>query len=431
MTHPDSHHSDLKSRRDASMGQAYRLFYDQPLELVRGEGCWLFDSQGHAFLDAYNNVPIVGHCHPKVVAAVSKQLGVLNTHTRYLSEMVIRCSETLLGLFPRSLDRITFACSGTEAVELALRVARAHTQARGVIVTRFAYHGNSTEIAQISPEEHPPEGIGEYIEMVPAPDTFRSAKDTAKAPLDYHLDALRNAIDRLAARNIRPAALVMDTIFSSEGLIEPPTGYLCAATEIIHSAGGLLIADEVQAGFGRLGSSFWGFERHGVEPDMVTIGKPMGNGYPVSAMITRSDILGSFAEKASYFNTFGGSHAACAAVMAVLEVIAGESLQDNARTTGAQLRTGLLELAESTHAIGEVRGSGLYLGVDLVTDRALKTPDAALARKLVNGMRDRGVLIGRTGQGANVLKLRPPLVFSKSDAAHLLDALSDCLEQSA
>lgn len=417
----------LLARRKASMSSAYRLFYDKPLELVRGQGVWLYDAGGRAYLDAYNNVPIVGHCHPHVVEAVSRQLGTLNTHTRYLNEGVVDCAERMLARFPAGLDRITFACSGTEAVELALRVARVHTDAQGVIVTSFAYHGNSASVAQISPEEPTPEGPAPQVETIPAPDAYRSPGPEGEALRDYHLAQLEAAIARLRQRGLRPAALVLDTVFSSEGIVRTPPGYLAGAAALIRAAGGLLIADEVQAGFGRLGQSFWGFQALGAEPDLVTIGKPMGNGYPVSAMITRAEVLASFSARGSYFNTFGGSHAACAAARAVLEVIDQERLQDNANETGAWLRRGLQRLAEQHALIGEIRGSGLYQGIELVEDRVSKVPAAAAARRIANGLRDRGVLIGVTGSLGNVLKLRPPLVFSRQNADTLLERLSDCL----
>lgn len=419
--------SELLSRRLAAMGTAYRLFYEQPLELARGEGVWLYDASGAAYLDAYNNVPVVGHCHPRVVEAVSRQLGTLNTHTRYLEESVVACAERLLGRLAAPLNRIMFTCSGTEAVELALRVARAHTGGTGLIVTAHAYHGNSSQVARISPEEPAPEPPGPQVATIPAPDSYRMPKDAGADAGQYHLQCLADAIGELQRRGIQPAALIVDTIFSSEGIIRPPNGYLERAAAMIRAAGGLFIADEVQAGFGRLGEAFWGHEWQGVVPDIVTMGKPMGNGYPVAAMATQAEILESFARRAAYFNTFGGSQAACAATMAVLDTIEEQDLQHNARKVGAHLAAGLDALAGSNPLIGQVRGAGLYLGIDLVEDRDSRTPATRAARAVHNGLRERGVLIGVTGPHANVLKLRPPLVFTRDNADCLLERLEDCL----
>jgi 4-aminobutyrate aminotransferase-like enzyme len=409
------------------MGDAYSLFYDDPLTLVKGEGAWLFDGQGRAYLDAYNNVPVVGHCHPHVVDSVSRQLGTLNTHTRYLHEGVVACAERLLELFPARLDRIMFACTGTEAVELALRIARAKAGGDGIIVTGNAYHGNSWAVAQISPEEMLPEQRGEHVLTVPAPDMYRGFKGDDRAAVEHFCGHLSGAIDELERRNIRPAAFILDTVSSSEGMIRMPDGYLVRAAGIIRDAGGLFIADEVQAGFGRTGSHFWGYEHHGLVPDIVTLGKPMGNGYPVSAMITRTGVLESFSSRAGYFNTFGGSQAACAAVMAVLDVIEGEQLQANALEVGTYLKKALEKLAGEFEIIGDVRGSGLYIGIDLVRDKETREPAGDAARRIVNDLRKRGVLIGLTGPHENVLKIRPPLVFSKENADFLLDRLTESL----
>jgi 4-aminobutyrate aminotransferase-like enzyme len=417
----------LLERRLGAMGDAYRLFYDEPLTLARGEGVWLYDPDGRAYLDVYNNVPIVGHCHPHVAGAVARQLETLNTHTRYLHEGVVAYAERLLGYFPGELDRVMFACSGTEAVELALRMARAHTGGSGIVVTAHAYHGNSWAVSQISPEEAIAEPRGQHVVTVPAADTYRGFQGDDKAATEHFCAHLAGAIGELEKRAIRPAAFILDTVCSSEGVIRMPAGYLAGAARIIREAGGVFIADEVQAGFGRTGGHFWGFEQHGVVPDIVTLGKPMGSGYPVSAVVTRRDILGSFSRTAKYFNTFGGSSAACAAANAVLDVIEAERLQENAREAGAYLLTGLRRLAAGNALIGDIRGSGLYIGVDLVRERDTREPAATEARRAVNALRDRGVLVGLTGPHRNVLKFRPPLVFSAQHADLLIDALEAVL----
>jgi 4-aminobutyrate aminotransferase-like enzyme len=405
------------------MGGTYRLFYDRPLTVTGGEGVWLFDDDGRRYLDVYNNVPIVGHCRPEVVEAVCRQLATLNTHTRYLSEPVIACAERLLGLFPDPLDRVVFACSGTEAVELALRVARAHTGGEGVVVTANAYHGNSRAVSQISPEEPLPGKRGAHVVTVPAPDTYRGFRGPDEQAAAHFGAQLEAALAELRRRGIRPAAFILDTVCSSEGIVRMPAGYLEAAAGLIRAAGGLFIADEVQAGFGRTGDHFWGFGAHRVVPDMVTLGKPMGNGYPVSAMIARHEVLESFSGQASYFNTFGGSQAACAAAGAVLDVIEGEQLQRNAREVGRYLKQSLQALAADHALIGDVRGAGLYVGLDLVTDPATREPAPEPARRIMNALREDGVLVGLTGPAANVLKLRPPLVFAREHADLLLEKL--------
>lgn len=417
----------LIERRRSAMGSSYGLFYDPPFHPVRGDGAWLYDANGHAFLDAYNNVPAVGHGHPHVVAAVARQLATLNTHTRYLNEGVVACAERLLGLFPDPLDRIMFTCSGTEAVELALRLARYHTGGEGLIVTEHAYHGNSRAVAEISPGERAPEPRAAHVRLIPAPDCYRTPPNRDTGLCEYHLEHLDRAIGGLVERGVRPAALIVDTVLASAGILRAPEGYLRAAAERIRAAGGLLIADEIQAGHGRLGTHFWGFARHGAEPDIVTLGKPMGNGYPVAAAICRSAVNDSFARHASYFNTFGGTPAACAAATAVLEVIEKEGLQRRALDTGRLLREGLTDLARRFEGIGEVRGSGLFIGVDMVSDRRSRSPDTHTARAIVNGMRERGVLIGVAGPHANVLKIRPPLVFSTEHADLLLERLRSTL----
>ncbi len=416
---------DLLQRRTAAMGEAYRLFYDRPLTLVKGDGVWLWDSDGKRYLDVYNNVPIVGHCHPHVVAAISRQLGKLNTHTRYLHEGVVAYAERLLECFPDALSRVMFACSGTEAVELALRVARTHSGGEGIVVTENAYHGNSWAVAQISPEEPLAGKRGPHVVTVPAPDSYRGHPGPDGAATDRFIGHMESALAELRERGIRPAAFILDTVCSSEGMIRMPEGYLARAAELIREAGGVFIADEVQAGFGRTGDHFWGFEAHGVIPDLVTLGKPMGNGYPVSAMVARREVLESFSGQAGYFNTFGGSQAACAAAGAVLDVIERDRLQANAREVGAHIRDGLRKIAAQCPSIGDIRGSGLYIGIDLVKNRDTREPDPDTAHRIMNALREDGVLVGRTGPGENVLKLRPPLIFSQENADLLLDGLTN------
>ncbi len=417
------HLKKLIERRQRLMGKAYRLFYEQPVHVVAGEGVWLHDSDGNKYLDVYNNVPHVGHCHPQVVEAISKQAQTLNTHTRYLHDLVLEYAGRLTAKFPDKLDIAMFACSGTEANELALRLARARTGASGMIVTEHAYHGTSWAIAQITTCYESGEKRGDNIVTVPTPDSFRGLYANDDLAADKYADHLRMAIETLAQRGHQPAAFIVDTIFSNEGLPTVPPGYLQKAVAIVRKAGGLFVADEVQPGFGRLGTHFWGFDSHGVVPDIATMGKPMGNGYPVSAVVTSEDVIDSFQQDSHYFNTFGGTPVACAAALAVLDIVEQQELQAKALETGNYLKEGLKQLAADHRLIGDIRGTGLFLGIDLVRNFENHEPAVSETKKAVNLLRHNGVLIGSTGQYDNVLKIRPPMVFSKNNADLLLQKL--------
>jgi 4-aminobutyrate aminotransferase-like enzyme len=413
--------TDLRNRREAVLGNAYRLFYDRPLELCRGEGVYLYDLAGEAYLDAYNNVPAVGHCHPHVVEAIARQAATLNTHTRYLTEGVIDYAERLVATFEAPLDRAMFTCTGSEANDLALRVARHCTGGMGVIVTACAYHGVTAAVAEASPSLGPNVPAGPNIATVPAPDP--ALGDDAGPVFAAHVAA---AIEDLRGNGIGLAAFLADSLLSSDGVIADPAGFLRPVQELVHEAGGLYIADEVQSGFGRTGSHLWGYQRHGLSPDVVTLGKPMGNGLPVAGLVARHEVLEDFGQKVRYFNTFGGNPVCIAAANAVLDVIEAEGLQANAASTGAYLAAGVERLAAGSPVLAAVRGVGLYLGVD-VADPATGAPSAALASRIVNGMRDRRVLISATGPAGNVLKIRPPLPFRPEHADQLLDALAGVL----
>jgi 4-aminobutyrate aminotransferase-like enzyme len=419
---------EMIARRQRLLGPAYRLFYANPVHVVRGEGVWLYDPDGRAYLDVYNNVASVGHSHPHVVAAQSKQASILNTHTRYLHDMVLDYAEKLLGYFPIENPQVMFTCTGSEANDLALRVAKTHTGGTGVIITDFAYHGVTSVIAEMSPSLGAGMRLGDHVRTVPAPDHYRSNGQDVGAAFAHHV---RAAIDDMMAHGIKPAALIVDTIFSSDGVFSDPAGFLKAAVEEVRKAGGIFIADEVQPGFGRTGDAMWGFQRHGVVPDIVTLGKPMGNGHPVAGMVAKPTILDEFGKRVRYFNTFGGNPVSSAVGIAVLEVIEQEGLVENARSVGAYLRQGLQDLANRHPIIGDVRGAGLFVGVELVRDRATKEPATQETAVLVNGLRERRVLISATGRAANGLKIRPPLVFSKANADHFLSAMEQTLEQMA
>lgn len=415
----------LVARREKVLGPAYRLFYEKPLHLVRGEGVFLYDAAGQRYLDAYNNVASLGHCHPRVVEAITRQTALLNTHTRYLHEGIVDYAEALTATFPETLSQVMFTCTGSEANDLAVRIARFVTGGTGIIATELAYHGLTSAVAEFSPSLGESVTLGPHVRTVPAPDSYRHSPAEVMEKFGRDVTA---AIADLQRHGIKPAMLIADGIFSSDGIFVGPKGFLKPAVEAIHAAGGLFVADEVQPGFGRTGEAMWGFERHGVAPDMVTIGKPMGNGYPMAGIVLRPEVIAEFGPRARYFNTFGGNPVAAAAGGAVLETIRAEGLQQNALAVGRYLMESLAQLAARHPAIGDVRGSGLFIGVEIVADRSAKTADAALTTRIVNGLRERRVLISASGPRANVLKIRPPLVFSRENADMLVEAIDDVLE---
>lgn len=405
---------EMIARRERLLGPAYRLFYERPVHFVRAEGVWLFDAQGNRYLDAYNNVASVGHCHPHVVDAICRQARLLNTHTRYLDETILSYAERLLAKFPAQLSHVMFTCTGSEANDLALRVARFATGNEGVIVTRNAYHGVTAATAEVSPSLGPAVARRKSVRTVELPVAINDdGEELARR--------VTSAVTEMAADGIRPAALLFDTIFSSDGLHPEPVGFLRKSVDIIHKAGGLFIADEVQAGFGRTGTAFWGFARHGLTPDIVTMGKPMGNGHPVAGLIARPQLLAKFGKTVRYFNTFGGNAVSCAAGAAVLDVIENEGLLENARTTGAYLTEGLRNLP----GVGPVRGAGLFVAVDMLDENGAPAPDRAV--RLVNGLRDRRILISATGPLGHTLKIRPPLIARPEHVDFLLQEMAQLL----
>ncbi len=415
---------DLISRRDAALGKAYRLFYAKPVELVRGEGVYLYDPDGNAYLDAYNNVPSMGHSHPRVTEAVSRQLATLNTHTRYLTTGVVEYAERLISTHtfgasqdgqPHGAAHAMFTCTGSEANDLALRIARHHTGGTGVIVTSNAYHGVTASLAELSPSLGPNVPLGPHVRTVPAP----------TAGTDFTA-AVAAAIADLRRHGMRLAAFLADTLFSSDGVLPGPAGFLAPVASLVREAGGLYIADEVQPGFGRTGAHMWGYQRHGLVPDIVTMGKPMGNGLPIAGLVARREVVEDFGRTARYFNTFGGNPVCIAAASAVLDILESEGLQANALETGTYLREAIAGLAAGSALLGDVRGAGLYLGVDVVSPETGE-PSADLAAAIVNGMRERRVLISATGPAGHVLKIRPPLPFGRVHADQFLDVLAAVL----
>jgi 4-aminobutyrate aminotransferase-like enzyme len=415
---------NMLDRRARLLGPAYRLFYDNPLHLVAGDGVWLHGADGKPYLDAYNNVASVGHCHPHVVQAIARQASLLNTHTRYLHEGVLAYAERLLGTFPEQLGHVMFTCTGSEANDLAMRIAVAHTGGQGLIVTHNAYHGVTASMAPASPSLGPYTPSGPHVRTILAP---LANGESARQVGARFADGVRAAVADLRDHGLRPAALMVDTVFSSDGICTDPPGFLAEAVQAIHEAGGVFIADEVQPGLGRTGDAFWGFLRHGVRPDIVTMGKPLGNGHPLAGLVVRPEVLAAFGRECRYFNTFGGNPVSMAAGMAVLDVIEQAGLMDNARRVGHYLRVGLKKLQQRHELIAEVRGAGLFIGVELCSDRAAGTPATAEAARVVNQMRERQVLLSVTGEHANILKIRPPMVFSQANADLLLQTLDDVL----
>ena len=415
--------AQLMERRRRVLGPTYHAFYRSPVHLVRGEGAWLFDADGNRFLDGYNNVASVGHCHPHVVEALARQAAVLNTHTRYLSELIVEYAERLLATCPPNLGHTLFTCTGSEANDLAIRIAQHATGGSSVIVTKNAYHGATVATAAISPSAGGASVVGTLNRSIEAPDTYRRGGIDAR---DF-VGNLRAAIEDLGGRGLKPAALIIDTAFSSDGIFFPTAEILREAAAMIRSAGGLFIADEVQAGFGRLGHSLWGFDRAGLEPDIVTLGKPMGDGHPIGGAIIKPHLVDGFSSSTGYFNTFGGNPVSAAVGIAVLEVIEREGLIEHAAIVGRYLRDGLTALASRHALIGDVRGEGLCIGVELVRRGDPDHAASSEALAMVDALVERRILINYSGPRGNVLKIRPPLVFSRSNADQLIGAMDDVL----
>ncbi|MEX2126119.1 MAG: aminotransferase class III-fold pyridoxal phosphate-dependent enzyme [Woeseia sp.] len=420
----------LLERRYQLLGERSPLFYDNPLHIVRGEGVWLYDADGRRFLDVYNNVPHVGHCHPRVVEAIARQAATLNIHTRYLHENILEYAERLIATFDPPLSMAMFACTGSEANDVAMQMARLCTGNMGFIATDFAYHGNTTAVWTISSFFTAEEDRRPYVLTVPAPDSYRvRAGSGGGDPGAAYARTVQAAVDALQAEGVGVAGIIFDTIYSSEGLPDVPAGYVRKAIDIVRAAGGLYVADEVQPGFGRMGDHMWGYQHYGVVPDIVTLGKPMGNGHPISAVIARKDLVKEFGGSKMYFNTFGGNPVSCAAGLAVLDVIEDEHLLEHAREVGEYVQRGLRSLYDKYGLIGDVRGRGLFFGAELVRDRNTLEPATAEARLLVNAMRNRGVLISKIGMHDNILKMRPPMPFSNEHADLLFSTLDECLAE--
>jgi len=419
----------LKARRDAALGAGAALFYETPLHIVRGEGAYLFDADGRRYVDMYNNVPCVGHANPRVAEAMGRQQATLNTHSRYLHVGVVEFAERLAALHGPQIQSVVFSCSGTEANEVALRMARFATGRRGIVCTNATYHGNSelvgalTHVGSRQPET-------DEVRAFPFPETYRPIKEGVGEPAlcEAYLERLEDAITRLEASGAGFAALIVCSIFANEGLPNVPAGFMARAAELARAHGGLVIADEVQAGYGRTGR-WWGYETAGFTPDIVVTGKPMGNGLPLAATAASRALVETFRSKTRYFNTFASSPLQAAVGMAVLDEIEERGLRENVATVGAPLKAALTQRKGAWDAIGDVRGGGLFIGVEMVKPGPDKAPDAPLAIATANRLKDKGFLTSNAGAYSNVVKVRPPLVFSADDAAAFLEAFDETVDE--
>ena len=412
----------LAARRDQALGAGAALFYRAPLHIVRGEGAYLYDADGRRYVDMYNNVPCVGHANPDVVEAMTRQQATLNVHNRYLHEGVVAFAERLAALHGPQIESVIFSCSGTEANEVAVRMARFATGKRGVVFTDATYHGNSDLISQMTRSGAAGPKNPE-LRAIPFPQLYRPLETgLSEAELcEAYLERLGAAIASLERDGGGFAALIVCSIFANEGLPNVPRGFMARATEVVRAAGGLVIADEVQAGYGRTGG-WWGYDVTGFTPDIVVTGKPMGNGLPLAATAASRALVEGFRAKTRYFNTFASSPLQAAVGMAVLDVIERDGLTENVAAVGGALKQALAKRQPGWDAIGDVRGHGLFIGVEMVSDRSAKTPDPAMAAEVSNRLKDKGFLTAPAGANGNVVKIRPPLVFSQADAEAFLEA---------
>ncbi len=416
----------LIARRARLMGPNVPTFYDSPLHLVRGQGVWVWDAAGKRYLDCYNNVPHVGHCHPHVVAAIAAQSAVLNTHTRYLHDGVLHYIDRLTATLGHGISQAIMVCTGSEANDIALRMAQAVTGKTGIIATDNTYHGNTTATSALSTRRPPVGGYPGHVRLVPAPDSLRPVGGTNAAQAQAFAGHVAAAIVELQASPFGFSGLMICPVFANEGCPAVTPGFLDPAIAAVRAAGGLVLCDEVQPGFGRLGSHFWGHDWIGIAPDVVTVGKPMANGYPAAAVLARPAVMAAFRQAFGYFNTFGGNPVSAAACMATLDVIEGEGLQANAAAVAPYMLERLRALRHPL--LTEVRGNGFFFCAEFVTDAAM-TPATAFAAAVVECMVEKGVLINRIGRHMNTLKLRPPMPFSRENADQVADALTAALRE--
>jgi 4-aminobutyrate aminotransferase-like enzyme len=420
--------STLVERRNRFLGSGAALFYDEPLHIVRGEGVWLHDPQGRRYMDMYNNVPCVGHANPRVVAAMQEQAGTLNVHSRYLHEGIVDFAQRLVGLHHARIESVVFACSGTEANEVAMTMARVATQGEGFICTDAAYHGNSQQVGALT---HVPvdQTRNKHIRSIPYPQMYRPPREGAtEAQLrDLYLDCVREAIEGFRRDGVPLAGMLVCPLLANEGLPNIPAGFMAAATTLVRDAGGLVIADEVQAGYCRSGQ-WWGYDVVGLVPDIVTMGKPMGNGLPLSAAAASRELVEGYRARSRYFNTFASSPLQAAVGMAVIDEIEQRQLAASAKQVGEHLCQALTEATRDCPSVGDVRGRGLFIGIECVKAGASAAADRDGAVRIVNAMKDAGFLMSNAGALGNVVKIRPPLVFERAHADEFLAAFTDCLQ---
>jgi 4-aminobutyrate aminotransferase-like enzyme len=417
----------LQQRRDLALGSGAELFYDAPLEIVRGEGVYLYDRDGRRYVDMYNNVPCVGHANKAVVHAMAEQQATINVHSRYLHEGIVTFAERLAGLNHDGIESVVFSCSGTEAIEVGIQIARIATGNRGLICTDATYHGNSELVGSLSYLVCEPPETGD-IRAFPYPECYRPLEEglSEEELCEAYLARVAMAIESLKTEGAGVAALIMCSIFANEGLPDIPCGFMAKVTDLVHREGGLVIADEVQSGYGRTGR-WWGYEYTEFHPDIVVTGKPMGNGLPLAATAANKDSVDAFRAEKDYFNTCAASPLQAAVGMAVLDEIERLDLLRNAAEVGDRLTRELEGRVDLHDAIGDVRGCGLFISVEMIKDDDTREPDAALAISLSDRLKDKGFLVSHSGKLHNVLKIRPPLVFSHENADEFLSAFDECM----
>jgi len=410
--------SKTPNKRNQFMGDS-PLFYKEPINLESGEGVWLYDKSGKKYLDVYNNVPVAGHCHPRIVASLTDQASKLNVHSRYVSDVVVDYSEKLISLHSDNLSKLQMACSGTEAVEVAIKMARIYTGGQGIICSNATYHGNSHETFRMTIGPFEPE-----FRRVTYPESYRPIKEglLEEDLCALYIKEVEKQIEGFSKDGIKFAGLIFCSIFANEGLPDFPKDYLSKVSKLVRDSGGVVILDEVQAGFGRTGT-WWGYELSNVSPDIAVMGKPMGSGLPVSGVVTTEEISDSFHEKAFYFNTTAATPLQAAVGGTVIDIIQDEGLIENAEKIGGYLKAELLKIKDDFDYLGDIRGPGLFIGLDIVDNKEDKNPDREKAIEIVEILKSKGVLISNAGQYRNVLKLRPPLVFDSGHADFLLDEL--------
>jgi len=412
------------NKRTQFMGES-PLFYKEPIYLEKGEGVWLYDKAGKKYLDVYNNVPVAGHCHPRIIASLTDQASKLNVHSRYISDVVVDYSEKLVSLHSDNLSKLQMACSGTEAVEIAIKMARIHTGGQGIICSNATYHGNSHETFRMTIGPFEPE-----FRRVTYPESYRPIKEglSQEELCTLYLKEVEKQIEGFSQDGIKFAGLIFCSLFANEGLPDFPKDYLTKVSKLVRDSGGVLILDEVQAGFGRTGT-WWGYQLSNVSPDIAVMGKPMGSGLPVSGVIATEEISNTFHEKAFYFNTTAATPLQAAVAGTVIDIIQDEGLIENAEKIGGYLKTELLKIKDDFDYLGDVRGPGLFIGLDIVDNKEDKNPDREKAIEIVEILKNKGVLISNAGQYRNVLKLRPPLVFDLDNANFLLETLNQVFRE--